>query len=283
MTSQSNSQPAASASELKRAEAGAEKGAAPGNVSETCQACIAADCKKKIEEIDKETKRITDIEDPIARNKEITAAYKSLFSQDPTNHWLKLGSIVSSQVGCNMNLIQGKRDGFPFPSLKDSIDSTTGVSFSKNMMSALGEGNKAIFRDIYPLAAYRARHGFDDLKKCYAAQGKEIPPQMKDALARLEKNDSRGSADLIGDYEQKQIIQPVYQKYDGTFFMAENIAGPVWKTIYKHYPYEIPVSSSCSDTNIVEFPGSISNMDDRVLYYHKLMDRLSSQEGWSKR
>lgn len=277
MVSGNNAQP--SASEMKNAAAGAEKGAAPGNVSETCETCIAADCKKKIEEIEKETKRITDIKDPIERNKAITAAYQGLYNQDPSNRWLKLGSIVSSQVGCNLKMIQGIRDGY-YPSFKDGLDSKTGLSFSKNMVSALGEGNKAIFRDIYPLAAYRARHGYEDLKKCYAAQGKDIPDQMQRAFEELEKNRWRPSADLIGDYEQKKIIDDVYKDYSGTFFTAEYLASPVWETIYNQKPYEIPVSSTCGDTDVVKFPGSISSADDRVKYYKRLMERLSSQQGW---
>ncbi|UHS59994.1 DUF2515 family protein [Agrobacterium vaccinii] len=257
MVSGNNAQP--SASDIKNAEAGAEKGAAPGNVSETCETCIAADCKKKIEEIEKEKKRIGDIEDVRERNKAITSAYKSAFDQDPSNHWLKLGSIVSSQVGCAMD----------------------NAKYWPSMHNALGKGNKAIFEDIYPATAYRARHGYEDLKKCYAATGKELKPRLREALDALERGDSRGSADIIGDYEQKKIINDVYKEYSKTFRIGESVgSSELYKWWEGHKAHEIPVSYECGGSDVVNFPGSISDAEDRVDYYNLLMDKLESKEGW---
>lgn len=257
MVSGNNAQP--SASDMKNAAAGAEKGAAPGNVSETCETCIAADCKKKIEEIEKEKKRIGDIEDVRERNKAITAAYKSAFNQDPSNHWLKLGSMVSAQVGCAMD------NSWMFPPMR----------------TALGEGNKAIFEDVYPVTAYRARHGYEDLKKCYAATGKKLDPTLRKAMDELENNNSRISADIIGRYEQQDIIQKVYEKYSKTFAIGEAVgSNPPYTWKEGHKAHEIPLSYDCGGSDVVPFQGSISNMYDRVQYYHDLMNKLSSREGW---
>lgn len=237
MGSENNAQP--SANELKRAEAGAEKGAAPGNVSETCATCIAADCKKKIE---KETKRITDIKDPIERNKAITAAYGKLATQDPSNRWIKLASVVSAQGGCAMRLTRSLD-----PDVITGIDpkydfmNPTGLDPWYNMYQALGDANKAIFGDIYPMAAYRARHGFEDMKKCYAATGKDIPPKIKSAFDELEKDNLKSASDWIADFEQRDVVQPVYEDYSGTFSMMEGTSAmlkPVLKKISMTFPFQ---------------------------------------------
>ncbi len=279
MASEDNAHP--SASEMKNAEAGAENGAAPGNVSETCETCIAADCKKKIEEIEKETKRITDIRDPIERNKAITAAYGKLATQDPNNRWIKLASVVSAQGGCAMKLTRSLD-----PDVITGIDpkydfmNPTGLDPWYNMYQALGDANNSIFGDIYPKAAYRARHGYEDMKKCYAAEGKTIPDGLKKSFEALEKGDLKGASDRMAEYEQREVVQPVYERYRGTFSMMEK-GSAVKKFFTGTNFYDIPVSTTCGDPNVVPFEGSISNRDHRVGYYKALMERLSSQQGWT--
>ncbi|OLP43059.1 DUF2515 family protein [Rhizobium oryziradicis] len=279
MTSQSNQQPTVSASELKRAEAGAEKDAAPGNVSETCQACIAADCKKKIEEIEKKTKSITDIQDPIERNKAITAAYKNLFAENPQNRWIKLASIVSSQVGCSLNDAKSWRDGLQYGA---DGGPAFGYEIASNMYDALGEGNRNIFQSIYPMAVYQARYGYEDMKKCYAALGKQIPKRVNEAFESLESGNLKDAADALGNYEQREIVPPLYEKYNGTFSVVE--AG---NSVYKNLPwnsgkniYDIPVSYNCGAPNPVPFNSPISNTNRRVDYYQSLMQRLTDIEKW---
>lgn len=280
MTSQSNPQPTVSANDLKRAEAGAEKGVAPGNVSETCQACIAADCKKKIEEIEKEKNRIASIDDPIERNKAITNAYGKLAAEDPQNRWIKLASVVSAQGGCAMKLTRSLD-----PDVRTGIDpnydfmNPTGLDPWYNMYHALGDANKAIFSDIYPLAAYRARHGYEDMKRCYAATGKTIPPKITAAFNKLEEGDLKEASDRIADFEQRDVVQPVYEEYSGTFGLMK-FGSVVQKPFTGTNLYDIPVSTTCGDPNVVRFRGSISNPNDRVNYYNSLMERLSAQQGW---
>lgn len=280
MASGNNGPATVSAAELKHAEAGAEKDAAPGNVSETCATCIAEDCKKKIEQIEKETKQITDIKDPIERNKAITAAYGKLAAQDPSNRWIKLASVVSAQGGCAMKLTRSLD-----PDVITGIDpkydfmNPTGLDPWYNMYQALGDANKAIFGDIYPMAAYRARHGYEDMKKCYAATGKVIPPKIKSAFDELEKGNLKSASDWIADFEQRDVVQPVYENYSGTFSMMEG-ASAVLKPVLKKNLYDIPVSTTCGDPNVVPFVGSISNPNHRVNYYNSLMNRLSSQQDW---
>lgn len=140
-------------------------------------------------------------------------------------------------------------------------------------------------------AAYRARHGYEDMKKCYAATGKTIPPKIKNAFDELEKGNLRGASDWIADFEQRDIVQPVYEKYDGTFGLMEfgNSVLKGGKSALNFFGtnfdseknlYDIPVSTTCGDPNVVPFQGSISNPNNRVNYYNSLMQRLSTQPGW---
>lgn len=238
---------------------------------------IKSVCAAQIEAIDRETKAAADIADPIERNKAITAAYTKLAAEDPANRWIKLASVVSVQGGCAMKQVAGVRSHFP--SFKDGLDDKTGMSFTKNMYNALGDANKAIFSDIYPMAAYRARHGYEQMKKCYAAGNKPIPRGIDEAFRKLDAGDLPGGADAIAGYEQQTVVQGVYDKYSGTFGAMETMSS-VSELAGQGKLYEIPVSTTCGDSNTVPFVGSISNGDDRVGYYRALMSRLSSQQGW---
>lgn len=266
---------------MKKAEAGADQNAAPGSATQTCASCNAAEkseCAKKIDAIQQETNKINSISDPIERNKAITAAYKDLAAHDPSNRWIKLASIVSSQGGCAMRQVQGVRSYFP--SVKDGLDNATGTSFTQNMYHALGDANKAIFGDIYPYAAYRARYGYENMKKCYAAERKAIPDKIQKSFESLEKNNLKDASDYIADFEQRDVVQRVYDEYKGTF-TEMSIANSIQKPFSGKNVYDIPVSTTCGDPNTVPFVGSISNSKDRVNYYNSLMDRLSAQQGWT--
>jgi hypothetical protein len=226
-------------------------------------------CEKDIEQIEKETQRTTASNDPIARNKAITSAYSDL-AQGGSNPWIGLASIVSAQAGCAIGRVATARSYMP-PG-KDALDDATGMSFSKNMMGALGDTNKGIFQGIYPYEAFRKKYGYDRMKKCYAATGRKIPPGVENAYDKLQRGDARRGADALANYEQRVVVQPIYEKYTGTF-QEMRAVNAVQRPFSGSNLYDIPVSSSCSDPNTVPFQGSIANPNDRVNYYGDLMDR----------
>lgn len=200
-----------------------------------------------------------------------------------------------------MKQVAGIRDHMP--GFKDDLDGFTGISYTANMYQALGDANASIFGDIYPMAAYRARHGYERMKECYAREGKRIPPEIREAFEEMDKEngDLRRAADALADYEQREVVQPVYDRYSTLFGVTENVTAPImagWDAIKKRWsgettwgeffgggtgdkPYEIPVSTSCGSGNVVKIDGSISDADARVRYYGSLMDELSRQQGWS--
>ncbi|OOO27837.1 hypothetical protein BS627_03775 [Agrobacterium salinitolerans] len=163
------------------------------------------------------------------------------------------------------------------------------------MYQALGDANKEIFGDIYPKAAYRARHGYEDMKKCYAAEGKPIPDGLKKSFEALDQKppDLKTASDRMAEYEQREVVQPVYDRYRKTFSMmemgnsvskwAKGRANSLFGSGYNASQnlYDIPLSTTCGDPNVIPFQGSISNRDHRVGYYKDLMSRLASQQGWT--
>ncbi len=152
-------------------------------------------------------------------------------------------------------------------------------NLTNNMYHALGDANKAIFGDIYPMAAYRARYGYEDMKKCYASEGKTIPDPMVKGFDYLAQGNLKKASDNIAWYEQTEVVQPVYDEYSGTFWAMEK-ASDLKKLESGKNLYDIPLSTTCGDPDTIPFIGSISNADDRVEYYKTLMDVLARREGW---
>ena len=253
--------------------ADAVQGAGKGAAGEFCEQC----CKNRIKEISDQTNSISSIQDPIERNKAITQAYNAVAAQDPQDRWVKLASIVSAQGGCAMHRVKDARSYLqPF---KDWLDDRTGVSFTKNMYNALGDANKAIFSDIYPYAAYRAKYGTQNMKDCYAKEGKPIPPELEDAFDKMDKGELNAASDAIAKFEQMKVVQPVYDQYSGTFWWMKQ-ASDVRKWFTGDNLYDIPLSTTCGDPNTVPFRGDIAKGSDRVAYYQDLMSRLKAQQRW---
>jgi hypothetical protein len=245
-----------------------------GNQSsgEICESC----CRNRIKQIDDETRAIVSIDDPLERNKAITQAYTEVAAKDPDDRWVKLASVVSAQGGCAMAKVANVRSWL---SWKQALDDKTGMSFSNNMYQALGDANKGIFRDIYPVAAYKARHGWADLKACYAEAGRTLQPELRDAFDKMEKGDLDGAADGIAKFEQMKVVQPVYDAYSGTFSVMKGLSA-LQKPIAGTNLFDIPVSTLCGDPNVVPFAGDIAKGADRVEYYRSLMDTLKREQGW---
>ena len=255
--------------------ANAVQGAGNGSAGGVCEPC----CKSRIKEIDDKTQQIASIKDPIERNKAITKAYTDVAAQDPQDRWVKLASVVSAQGGCAMKETASKRSLVSWIPGKQTLDDTTGMSFTNNMYHALGDANKGIFTDIYPVAAYRAKYGTQNLKDCYAAEGKPLQPELEDAFEKMDKGNLDGASDAIAKYEQTKVVQPVYDKYSGTFTEMK-VASAVQRPFTGKNLYDIPVSTTCGDPDTVPFAGNISKGADRVDYYRALMDKLKQQQGW---
>lgn len=243
-----------------------------GDAKGVCASC----CQSKIKVVDDQTRQIAAIKDPIERNAAITKAYTDVAAQDPQDRWVKLASVVSAQGGCAMKQVAGVRSWL---SWKQPLDDATGASFTNNMYHALGDANKGIFSDIYPVAAYKAKFGWASLKECYASEGKPLQPELEDAFDKMDKGDLDAASDGIAKFEQMKVVQPVYDQYSGTFAEMK-MASAVQRPFTGKNLYDIPVSTTCGDPQTIPFAGNISKGADRVDYYRSLMDALKKEQGW---
>lgn len=227
--------------------AAALKRLSSGSPSQGCASCD--ECKKWLSEVEKEAQKHSAEADDHKRNKNITQAYNDLYKDDPNNKWIGLAGNVSAQVGCSMN-------GF--------MRNTSG------MTAALGDGNKTIFNNIYPMALFHKRHGLEAMKKCY---GNDLPDKMKEAFEAMDggnPQDKRKAANKIADYEQRDVVPQVYSAHPMTLgFMAGNAPNSY---------VSIPVSQTCGASPVIPFKGDIGNQDDRYEYANSLMNEFERQQ-----
>lgn len=208
---------------------------------------VSFDCRAVYDTIIEETEKIANIEDPLERNKAINKAYDDLAKSASNNHWIKLASYVSPQGGCAMQKVLSTQFDLPY--------------------QALGEANKAIFKNIYPVMKAYDKYGAAAVKRCYAGN---LPAELEEAIDLMEQDKLEDAALKIAEYEQRDVVQKVYEDYDWTFRGMEMVDRIDITTDHT----SIPVSRKCGVGTPVPFKGSISEPNDRVNYYKSLMQRM---------
>ncbi|MDB6180905.1 DUF2515 family protein [Paracoccus fistulariae] len=213
----------------------------------------------------------------IRRNEAITAAYQQLGKDAPDNWWIRLAGYVSVQGGCAMQRTQ-------------DLDAQTGGRLfvdPADALEALGDANITIFSSIYPANKFMSDCGYARLKECVARGEVEVSDDIMAGLELLQKGDLRGAADMIALYEQTEIVQPVYERYPEVFegiAAAEEFAAgfPPLRALGYDDQSSIAVAYQCTrDPDQIVPLGDldISNPQDRVRYYRRLMDRMMVVEG----
>lgn len=188
------------------------------------------------------------IADPIARNRQINAAYAALWKTDNRFEWAGLAAFASKQVGCGLlhtaigmeqiNRTQNELEMLernPWVPLGAKIGSagarggmeSAEVSL-KYAFDMLALGNTALFLDIYPLHMFYKKRGIEEMKKCMRVRQKidqnpkfpifwSIPekvkfgvdhPEIIPAFEAIEAGDIFRSVELLAEHEQKNILQP---------------------------------------------------------------------------
>lgn len=223
-----------------------------------------------IADMDMEAGSYREIPAEVMRNGLITQAYTDLAEAAPDNHWVRLASYVSVQGGCAIRKAVAADKWTPDMILTGSSD------VANNMVTALGEANVAIFESIYPPMRMAATCGIDRVLECAQEGELELNDNLKTALQQMRDGNLRGAADTIAVYEQREIVQPTYDKWPNTFKAAEitdtlNVAQDMTS---------IPVARTCTRDNLVPLGDrSISDPLDRVSYYGDLLERMYEIEG----
>ncbi|MCO6391658.1 hypothetical protein GTW25_11510 [Aliihoeflea aestuarii] len=193
----------------------------------------------------------------------------SKLAQDmPENDWVRLASYVSVQGGCAMQQTQRwpakAADYVPFLGF-DSQDS----------LEALGDANLTIFSSIYPPNRMVANCGYEKFRQCVESGEIVVDQNIVNAMEKMENGDRRGAANDIALHEQRNVVQPVYDRWPDTF-AGMSRADALDRL---HDRTSIPVAKTCTRDNLVPFEGDISRWPDRVEYYHDLLDRMYEIEG----
>lgn len=177
------------------------------------------------------------IEDPLLRNRRVSAAYASLWLQDRRFQWAGLAAFASRQVGCGLlHIAQAMRrlgddirashpaDGFEWL-YKIMIPAIvgTGAGYLRGQLSL---GNLAVFLDVYPLHRYYARHGLARMRETIAARAAiadrvhwPVPAQLLafgkpfreivEAFALVEAGRLDASVLKLAWHEQVNVLQPI--------------------------------------------------------------------------
>jgi hypothetical protein len=217
--------------------------------------------------------------DPITRNRHITAAYARIYRQHPELKWAGMGAFVSKEAGCGMRQAQGIMNNL------GGWDPRAGSA--RTIFQGLADGNKAIFRDIYPQFLFYAKYGNDALQRCADAGG--MTEDMKQAFnlfARGDRESIERATMLVAGQEQTGTLETVMRNNpDFRSALGWNKFGNDW---YVGRPFgaqspDVNMSSGCGFGPRVPFDGDITNMNDRI----RMAERVSRafdqlQSGWPR-
>jgi hypothetical protein len=218
-----------------------------------------------ITDFDMANRSYREVPGEIVRNGHITRAYTQLARDMPQNDWVRLASYVSVQGGCAMRQFWNpSQSGVP-----------GAAGFAQNGLTALGQANVAIFESIYPPNRMAANCGIEKFLECVRSGEIRVNPAIVQAMERMQAGDNRGAANAIANYEQRNVVQPVYERWSGTFRAMEAVDSV---NVFQDMT-SIPIAKTCTRDNLVPLRGSISDPNARVRYYGDLLDRMYEIEG----
>ena len=264
-------------------------------------------CKGKWAEEVAHTNAIANMQDPLERNRKISAEYAKIYQQDPNVQWAGLGAIVSRQAGCGMQAAD-RVDADANKKLSEEMQGNP--EFQGDVMqegrglgaetgkTGLADANQLIYRTISPAMAFSAKYGAKQMQAClHSGQvvtkdtlaDKSIPndkidntavhPQVADAVDSLAAGKNDKAAGQIARFEQGTVVQDrIYNqwKYWAVFKADQKASQYQTGRDMGALAPEIPLSADCTSEGKVLFDGSITSSNDRIGYYVKLSDQLKA-------
>ncbi|SDD76157.1 hypothetical protein SAMN05216345_11559 [Cupriavidus sp. YR651] len=225
-----------------------EEAAAKTLAEEDRQDCI--DCWRFFQ---KQAEAIVAVDDPMARNRRINAAYARLWLDDRRFQWAGLAAFASKQVGCGLlnaaELVRksnSQRDAYqlwerssspldrlsPYGSPRmPTIDQTNGAGAHK-VHTMLAKGNTALFLDIWPLHMFYKKFGLQRFESCLPARQQlrgsvlwpigdrvrfaEVTKEVRGGFRAINVGDIQRGVELLAWHEQANILQS--SMYDDPVF-----------------------------------------------------------------
>ena len=171
------------------------------------------DCAEHWDEVIRDIADIAAVQDPEERNRKISAAYADLYLKNPELKWAGAAAFASKQVGCGM-----RQGGTRLLHGLAELDRFFGLPADwYDIRKILGDGNLAVFNDIYPALLFYANN-----KGC--ATSDQIQECLEDAPSNLDI-----SEDLIMAFEDIES-----GKYDQAALkmLREEQEGPVQSVVF---------------------------------------------------
>ncbi|SAL61385.1 hypothetical protein AWB74_03103 [Caballeronia arvi] len=227
-----------------------EEEAARRKAEEDKENCIT--CWRNLQ---KEAERIASASDPIARNRQINAAYAQLWWEERRFQWAGLAAFASKQVGCGLlnaaEMIQKsnrQRDAYqrwdrnasalermsPYGSPRMPMQDQAMGEGATKVHQMLALGNTALFLEIWPLHKFYEAFGLERFKQCYplrktiAAEvnwplSRQIEfgrpwTEVTEAFSAIDRGDIAGGVDWMARHEQLNILQPAL--YEDPMFVT---------------------------------------------------------------
>jgi hypothetical protein len=223
------------------------------------------DCKEALAMANEEVDLMRRIADPVQRNIGITSADQALGRQMPNNWWVRLAGYVSVQGGCAMKRTLAW----------DAQTVGRAILNPEKAMDALGDANLTIFSSVYPPNKFMSVCGYKRLKECVERGEIKVDEKIMAALKEIDAGNLRQGADLMAEHEQKDVVQPVYERHRETFDDLATAEG-----LMPGDQTSIPIAYQCTRDDLVSIGTlNIANPLDRVKYYARLMNRMKKIEG----
>ncbi|KXU89133.1 hypothetical protein CI15_08780 [Paraburkholderia monticola] len=223
-----------------------EEAAAKKRAEDDKQDCI--DCWRFYQ---KKAEAIVTVDDPIARNRRINAAYAQLWLDDHRFQWAGLAAFASKQVGCGL-LNAAEMNGKSASDAAANLSKVTSVGPAAWMMAygapsaagaataegaakvyqMLAKGNTALFLDIWPLHMFYKRFGLQRFERCLpertSLRGSVVWPiadsvafgvptlEIHQGFEAIDSGNISKGVEILARHEQINILQPAM--YDDPAF-----------------------------------------------------------------
>lgn len=203
------------------------------------------DCVDHWRDFQKQAEAIVEVEDPIARNRRINAAYANLWLDDRRFQWAGLAAFASKQVGCGLlnaaELIghsNRQREAYqqwergasplerlsPYASPRMPMHDQASAEGAIKVYWMLAQGNTSLFLDIWPLHMFYKKFGLRKFERCLEERmqlrGSAIWPlsdrvpfgyaadEVRRGFRAIDAGDAATGVELLAQHEQINILQP---------------------------------------------------------------------------
>lgn len=181
-------------------------------LEQTVVPCPTFDCAAAWKECEAAADAITNkSHDPLERNRFINAAYAQMYLNNPKLEWLGAAAFASKQVGCGLKAAKDAMD-IAEGDRRWSVEGADPIlqvkgAFAKPVFESLANGNRAVFKDIYPCHLFYEKYGLDKLQQCAGARQPRVDKKVLDGFQDIEDGHSAVGALKILQHEQLDLLQ----------------------------------------------------------------------------